>query len=217
MNEATKEYRLGPKLWELGSAFAVQSDLNSAAVPYMKRLAEECGESVFLGIMDEGEVIYVRQIESPKSVLAVRKLGQQAPAYCTATGEAMMAFTDEEEVNRLLEKQPLEEHTRRTETSREEIERRLAEIRRCGVAVVDGEYNAELLCVSAPVLNKEGQARASLTVALLSERATSEHVRYVSKLVHGAAQDLSGELGFVGRIGEGQARAASFHETNAEF
>lgn len=217
MDDASKKYQLGPKLWELGSAFVEQLDLNSKAVPYMKRLAEACGESVFLGMMEEGHVVYIRQIESPKSVLAVRKLGQRAPAYCTATGLSIMAFAEEGVVRRLLGKQPLEAHTPNTVTSREEIIRRLEAVRESGVAVADGEYNAQLLCVSAPVLDGLAQVRASLTVAMLSEQATDERVRHAKEAVRQAAQDLSGELGFTGHAQDRRDGQEPFHETDGRF
>lgn len=200
--EDSKKYRLGLKLWELGSAYLGQSDLDSAAVPYMKELAERCEESVFLGVMDGGEVIYVRRMESPKSVLAVRKLGQRAPAYCTATGEAMLAFTPAGEVGRLLDGHPLRTYTSRTCTDRDELRMRLEKIRKEGVAVVDGEYNAQLLCISAPVLDDTSRACASLTVAMLSAQATDESIQKTKKAVRQAAQTLSGELGYLGALGQ---------------
>src|SRR5690606_12200973 len=76
----TKRFGLGMKLWEFGDAFLHDLDLYSVAVPVMKRLAEDTGESVFLGVLDESEVIYLLRMESPKSIMVIRKLEQRAPA-----------------------------------------------------------------------------------------------------------------------------------------
>lgn len=190
-------YRLGLKLWELGSAFLNQSDLYSAAVGTMKELAETCGESIFLGVLDDGEVVYVRRRESPKSVMAVRKLGQRVPVHCTATGTAMMAFLPSEDVKQILDGHAQERFNPKTVTDPSKLKRRLEHVRETRVAVVDGEYNEELLCVASPVLDETHEPRAALTVAMLSTQASEERVQEIVPLVRRSAQRLSRELGYV--------------------
>ena len=118
-DEQRKTYRLGLRLMELGHAFRDQSNLLDAAETHMETLAEACEESVFLGVLDEREIIYVRQKTSPKSAVFVRKLGKRAPAYCTATGLAILAFRPEEEVERNLEASELKAHSASTTTDRD--------------------------------------------------------------------------------------------------
>ena len=60
------------------------------------------------------------------------------------------------------------------------------------MAVVDGEYNPALPCVSAPVFDEEGTSVASLTVALLSAQVTDERIEK-KKHVRNTAQNLSKE------------------------
>lgn len=193
----SRKYQLGLKVWELGSAYIEQSDLDTAATSYMQALAEACGESVFLGTLDAGEVVYMRRIESPRSVAVVRKLGHRAPAYCTATGEAMLAFMPEEEMERIVDRLQLEAHTPKTNTDRGALHRRLEKTRREGVAVVDGAYNAKLLCVSAPVLDSNADVRAAITVAMLSSEADDDKITETKERVRQATQALSSELGYL--------------------
>ena len=195
-DEERKTYRLGLRLVELGHAFRDQSNLLDAAETHMETLAEACEESVFLGVLDEREIIYVRQKTSPKSAVFVRKLGKRAPAYCTATGLAMLAFRPEEEVERNLEASELKAHSANTTTDRDALRRKLEEIRHSHVAVVDGEYNPALLCVSAPVFDEEGTSVASLTVALLSAQVPDERIETMKEQVRSAAQGLSKERGY---------------------
>jgi len=196
-DEDRKRYHLGLKLWELGSAFLNQSDLYSAAVGTMKELAEACGESVFLGVLDDREVVYVRRRESPKSIMAVQKLGQRVPAYCTATGSAMIAFLSSEEVERILDERALQRFNPKTVTDPAKLKQRLEQIRETKVAVVDGEYNEELLCIASPVLDETHRPCAALTVVMLSSQASEAQVREIAPLVRRAAGRLSQELGYV--------------------
>lgn len=197
-DEDQKTYRLGMKLWELGNAFLDQSDLHEAAADYMKRLADACGESVFLGVWDDGEVVYVRRVESPKSAVVVRKLGQRAPVHCTATGLALLAFRPDEEVEQFFGEQTLEAVNENTTTSPDALRDHLQRIRDTRVAVVDGEYNPALLCVSSPILDDSGRPLAAFTAALLSGQATGERIASVKEHVREAAADLSREQGYLG-------------------
>lgn len=197
-DEASKTYRLGPKLWELGNAYVSQLDFYGAAIPAMRDLADACGESVFLGILTEGEVVYVRQMVSPDAVTVVNKLGQRAPVYCTATGEAILAFLPEQEAISILEKQEILAYNPKTNTDLSDLEARLDQIRQNGVAVVDGEYNAELLCISSPILDKTQTACAAITVAMLSATARIKRVQEVSALVRETAARISRQLGYLG-------------------
>jgi DNA-binding IclR family transcriptional regulator len=197
--ESTKRYRMGLKLWELGSAYIEHSDLDSAATPHMEELAQACGESVFLGMLDGTDVVYVRRIESPRSITVVRKLGHRAPIYCTATGEAMLAFLPDAQANEIVENLRLEAHTPQTNTSRRELRRRLEVIRKDGVAVVDGEFNPRLLCVAAPVFGSAGVVQAAITVAMLSAQATDDQVIEAKDRVRQAARSVSRDIGYLGQ------------------
>ncbi len=204
-NEDRKTYRLGLRLWELGSAYLDQSDLYSMAIPYMKELAETCRESIFLGVMHGGEVTYVRRMESPESVMAVQKLGQRAPAYCTATGRAMLAFMPERDIGRILDAQELEAFSPKTDTDPARLRSALARVREEGMAVVDGEYNPQLLCVAAPVRDATHQAVAAITVAMLSAQSSDTRVQEAADNVRLVARRLSRDLGYAG---DGKAASA---------
>jgi len=67
-NPETGRYRLGLRLYELGSRAIDGLDLRGRARPYLDRLQAEFGETVFLCILDEGQVFYVEKVESQQSV-----------------------------------------------------------------------------------------------------------------------------------------------------
>ncbi len=192
-----KRYLLGSHLWELGSRFLDRFDIHAASAWHMESLAQESGETVFLGMMEEGQVVYMRRMESPKSVTIVKSLGQRVPAHCTATGVAMLAFLPPGEIDAIIKEHGLAAFNASTITTPERLHRRLADVRKRGVAIVNGEYNADLLCISAPVFNHTGRPVVSLTVAMLSSQADPEHTNRVSDMVNRAAQNFSKELGYL--------------------
>jgi DNA-binding IclR family transcriptional regulator len=196
----TRTYTLGHRLWMLGYHYLERSDLYQAAAPVMQRLAEASGETVFLGKLEDGEVIYMRRIESPRSVAIVKKLGQRVPAHCTATGTAILAFLPAQQVAGILDAHGLDPYNDATITDPDAFRRRLDETRSRGFALVDGEYNRELMCISAPVFDHTAAPRASLTVAMpAAQKPGPSRQAEIGRLVRAAALDLSHQIGYIGR------------------
>jgi len=194
-SDEQRGYRLGARLLELGTSYLDQADLYHVAARPMETLAEECHETVFLGKLEGGQVIYLRRMESPRSITVVKKLGQRVPAHCTATGVAMLAFLPEAEVDTILDEHGMPSFNEATLTDRDALKQRLAHVRSRGYAIVDGEYNQELLCVSAPVFDHTRRPCASLTVAMLSSHATEDRTQAVAERVRQVAQTFSREMG----------------------
>jgi DNA-binding IclR family transcriptional regulator len=201
-NEEQRGYRLGSRLLELGTSYLDQADLYHAAARPMETLAKECHETVFLGKLEGGQVIYLRRMTSPRSITVVKKLGQRVPAHCTATGVAILAFLPKEEVDAILEEHGLPAFNEATLTDRKAFKERLEQVRLRGYAIVDGEYNRELICVSAPVFDHTRRPCASLTVAMLSSQVNEERTKAVAEGVRQVAQAFSREMG--GAMGDGE-------------
>ncbi len=191
------EYRLGSIMLELSSHYLDGFEFLQEAYGPMRELATACGETVFLAHLEDDAVVYTRRVESPLSITAVRKLGNRAPAHCTATGVAMLAFMPRSDVDRLLDMHGLEAFNEATVTDRDSFYSRLQQVRETGIAVVDGEYEKELLCISAPVLDHLKHPSAAITVALLSHTNPSpEKIAETSEHVKKAAEKLSRLSGY---------------------
>ena len=191
----TKRYTLGLKLRELGNAFIRQTDLDGAASSYLRDLAESCEESVFLALLDETEVVYVRRMESPSSVMMVRKLGNRAPVHSTATGQAMVAFLPEDRREEIILEMDFTE-AQYADTDLGKFRERLDMVRKEGVAIVDGEYNPELLCISSPILGMGAAVEAAVTVAMPSSEATPGRLESIGNEVKRKALKISQQMGY---------------------
>ncbi len=191
-----RTFRLGSHLWELGSRFADHSDLFRVSASYMADLADELGETVFLSKLEDGEVVYLRRVECLKSIAAVRKLETRAPIHCTATGLALVAWLPSNEIDAILAQHEMQTFNDSTVTDQRVIRDRMAQVRDQEFAVVDGEYNDELLCIAAPVLDHQRKPCAALTATMLSAQARdSATIERIGQAVRSAARSLSRELG----------------------
>src|ERR1700756_987461 len=195
-NPETGRYRLGLKLFELGSKAIEGLDLRGRARPYLDRLQEKFGETVFFCILDDGQVFYVEKVESQQSVRTACTVGSRAPAYCTAVGKAMLAELPDAEASEIVRRSGLKAITPNTITTAAALKNELRAIRSRGYAIDNEEKEPGLRCVSAPVRNDSGKLLAALSVSGPAFRVTKERVPEIAKAVMQAAGELSYELGY---------------------
>jgi DNA-binding IclR family transcriptional regulator len=195
-NPATGRYRLGLKLFELGSKAIAGTDLREHARPYLSRVMFETGETVHLCLFDNGEVLYVDKIEPQKSVRMSSTIGRRSPAYCTSVGKAILAQLPPEEVEEMILRFGLQRRTKRTIITPVELHADLAHTRARGYAIDDEENEDGVRCVGAAVLDYSGRPVAAISVSGPAFSITKEKLPKVSRPVVAAAQALSAELGY---------------------
>lgn len=188
------EYECTLKLWELGQRVANRVDLRSAAAAAMRELAAQTRETILLSILDGTDVLYMDVIDSPQPVRAHTKPGDRAPAFCMATGKAMLAHAPASAIDAVVGR--LEEFTPLTVTTREQLEKELERIRQKGFALNRGEWVGGVRGIAAPIFDSQGQAVAAISIGAPSERMPETIMRSTAPLVMEAARNISRELGY---------------------
>lgn len=197
-NSTSGRYRLGLKLFELGTKAVSQLDLRERAHPYLERVVLESGETVHLCILDDAEVVYMDKVEPARSVRMASSVGRRNPAYCTAVGKAIMAHLPVAQVEAIVRKQGLRPLTKNTITSLAELKAELAKIRTRGYAIDDEEIEEGVRCVGCVVQGPSGEPVAAISISGPTFRVTSDKVAALAQPVITAAKELSAELGFHG-------------------
>src|SRR3954464_8896580 len=67
-DRVTRRYRLGMKLWELGSLATSQLDWVDRVKPFLQHLTDVSGETSHLAVLNDGQVLYVDKVESSRSL-----------------------------------------------------------------------------------------------------------------------------------------------------
>ena len=163
-------YRLGPALARLGLRAADRFAPRFIARPYLEALAQEVGETVFLGVLVPDGVLIVDKVEQAQVLRIAPALGTVMPLRQTALGMILLAFcTPRMRVQLLSTSQEIAASS--VETTRHiDIEPELDVILRQGYAVRIGTWMPDVCCVAAPVRNGRGEAIAALSVALPHSR-----------------------------------------------
>jgi len=195
-NSVSGRYRLGLKLFELGTRAISHLDLRERARPVLDRLVLETSETVHLGILDDTEVVYLDKVEPARSVRMASSVGRRNPAYCTAMGKSILAYLPDEKVEAIVRKHGLKAMTANTITSFLELKAELVAIRGRGYSVDDEEIEEGVRCVGCVVRDFSGGAVAAISVSGPAFRLTREKLKSISRPVIAAAGALSAELGF---------------------
>ena len=195
-NSVNGRYRLGLKLFELGTRAVSQLDLRERARPFLEKLVLEASETVHLCILDDSEVVYLDKVEPARSVRMATSVGRRNPAHCTAVGKAIMAYQSEAQVEEIVRKQGLRAMTANTITSFAELKKELNAVRERGYAVDNEEIEEGVRCVGCVVRNFSGEPLAAISISAPSFRLTKEKVKDVARSVVEVASALSAELGF---------------------
>lgn len=193
-DKATGRYAAGLRCFELGSQWTASLDLRRVAAPHLAELNEATLETVHLAVYDGGEVVYVEKLDSPLPVVAVSGLGRRSPATCVATGRALLAFQDPEEIDRVLSG-PLPAYTALTVTDPDELRALLAQVRQNGYGVNHGSYRPGVGGVAAPIRDYRGQVVASAGLCLPEDRFGPDRFPELLAAAVSAAVAISGALG----------------------
>lgn len=169
-------YRLGHKFYELTEPATHYRRLMSVAKAVMVDLMIRFSETVNLGVLDEHQVSYIDVIESPSSLRTAANAGDRNPLHSTSLGKALLAFLPDEEVEVVLEKNPMVKMTSKTITQRKHLIEHLASVREHGVAF-DLEENVEgVTCVASPIFDQRGRVVAAISVSGPSSRMEAKIV-----------------------------------------
>jgi len=189
-----RTYEATLRLWEMGMRVFDRIDIRTVAAPHLAALEETTGESVHLSIFDDGDAVYIDKVESRQAIRAYIRIGDRVPAYCTATGRAMLAFMDGHAVERAC--RDMERHTRLTITTPGGIDKALEAVRTSGYALTRGEWREGVVGVAAPIRSHGGIVIAGVGVAGPVDRMDDAAVVRATEAVPACAAAISRALGF---------------------
>ncbi len=189
-------FRLGLKLYELGSRAVEQIDLRARVHPWFRRLSAQVGETVHLGVLQKTTVVYLDKVEpNNRRTWLASRIGASNPVYCTSMGKAMLAFLPEQNVADIMGKIRFVRFTHRTLMTPEALMRSLDRVRRRGYAIDDEEVEEGVRCIGAPILNETGYPMAAVSVSGPTSRITQQSVPGIAEHLMRCCREISSSLG----------------------
>lgn len=183
-------YRLGTRLLVLGAIAREDLDLRNEALPAMRKLADEFGDTAFLMVPGPQGAVTIETVVGANPVrVHGLSVGSVLPYYVAAAPVVLAAFNPTIEADVLAA--PRTKFTPRTTVTKTALRTKLAEVRERGYALSLEDYTDDVAAVAAPVLAPDGTAMAALSVGGPANRFTEALQGETIKRVTEYAHDLS--------------------------
>lgn len=190
------KYCLGFKQLLISKRLLENNSLRVCAIPEMKRLSDKYGDTVNLGVLNEGAVMYIDLIEGTNSLRMNESVGSTSPFHATAIGKAIVSHLPREEREQLLQSGIFEKITEATITDAAALNDQFHLIRERGYAIDNQEIVEGARCVSAPIFNSSGKVEGAISISGAAHRYPLDDLDRIAKDVKQAATVISHKLGF---------------------
>ena len=193
-------YRLGLRCLDLGQAFTRSRSLLREAQPVLEALSAAVGETAHLALLGSGfDVVHAAAAQPDRLLLAGTRIGRRLPAYCTALGRALLAFSDDavrEAFDRKLASEQPRARSAATLTDRMKLLEQLRSAASAGFAIDLEECETGLCCAAAPVVDGLGRLVGALSITGPASRLSEDHLfGTVAPIVVRHADLLASRLG----------------------
>jgi DNA-binding IclR family transcriptional regulator len=188
-------YRLGLRLFELGSRVARATSLHAAAVPVLGELSERSRGTVVLRVLDGEEQVTLECIHSPEVLRTSFPVGARLPATYGSTGKVLLGFLPDAAAAVLIEQAAARPGGGAHLTDVARFRRELAMVSALGYAVNLEESVEGVRGVAAPVLGSDGSALAAIGISFPAAQLPRRGIPTVARDLCTAAREISQRLG----------------------
>ena len=178
--------------------------LVAVAQPFLERLGKATGETINLGVVSNGRVEQIAQVDSTFLIGGTNWIGMSVPLHCSALGKVLLAYGTAQLAGGVLERR-----TDKTVTSEAALRTDLATVRTRGYAVTDEELEPGLIAVATPIRGYDGAVVAALSVSAPTNRMSRDGVAAVAGYCAEEAAGLSAVLGYRQRPGRQNRKAGA--------
>jgi DNA-binding IclR family transcriptional regulator len=190
-------YEVGAGAFQIGAAFLRTASVLRDAPGIAEDLASRVGETANVGVLDEGQVLYVAIANAQFELGILGTVGKRHPAHCTALGKILLAHLPWDEVLRVLEAHPPTAPIAGGLADREALRVSLALAAKRGFAIDDQERTPGVVCIAAPLRDHTNEVVAAVSISGPAIRITSTRIPELADKVMRAADEASSRLGAV--------------------
>jgi IclR family acetate operon transcriptional repressor len=195
----TKEYVLGPAIWELVGYMQQSNPLLVAARKRLAALAGATGETAHLSVRQNDRAISLEHQLTAQRTGVMTSAGRSELLYCSAVGKALLVDFSPQDLRNLLGAGRLSARTARTIRSVGDLYQDCQTAAERGYSVDDEEYAEGVRCVASPVRDFRGEIVAAIGISAPADRLPRRQFAKVGQFISEIAKQLSNELGCVER------------------
>jgi DNA-binding IclR family transcriptional regulator len=187
------QYRLGLRLFELGSFAPLRRRLHDESALPLERLATEVGLPTLLSVRDGDDLLCLEKVHHRRADVPGR-VGQRGPLHATAAGKVLLAYAPRTAVEQYAA-EPLARFTPHTVVEPERLLTELEAVRDRGLAWEHDEHCLGIASVATGIWNRAGKIVAAISVSAAT-LPDSRRLRSVERPLLATATEIRRRLGW---------------------
>ena len=200
-DRATRRYRLGLRVFDLGFSAINSMELRQIAAPDLQDLSDTTGHTVNMAVLDGADILYIERCRSAsqgqREIDLNLHVGSRLPAYCTSMGKVLLAGRPPEELEALVARVDFAQRGPNTITARTALLAELEQVRERGLAVNNEELAYGLRSIAVPVHGQDGTVVAAINLAVHRSLVSVEDlVVRLAPTLQATARGISSKAGF---------------------
>jgi DNA-binding IclR family transcriptional regulator len=191
---ANGSYALGPRIMELDRVSRESDPVYLAGSPIAQRLTYDTGQSSLLCILFSDSVMCVQQARGRDVPTNLFNRGQRRPLVAGASAKAILAHLPMHQLRILYARHAQAVAGVGLGGDWEAFKASLKLIRHQGYSMTQGDYNAGIMSIGAPLFNREGEVLGSVALAASIETIRPENFKNYAQQVILAAKDITATI-----------------------
>lgn len=195
-DKESEKYFLAARVLNLGYSVLQGMELRDLALPYLKELSRQCGETVNMAVLDGNELVYVERLKTQQIININLHIGSRLPLYNTSMGRALIAYKPEEWLREYVAQLPREAQEYVGKKGKRLFDV-LHQVRERKFAINDEDLASGLRSAGTQIRNQKGEIVAAINIAVPSARVSlKEMENKYAPLLLDTARLISSTLGY---------------------
>ncbi len=152
-----------------------------------------------LGVLEDNNIVIISKVwpkNMTDSIAMVSTIGGVVPPHCTGVGKVLLAYSSEEQREKILSKCDFKKYTENTITSRLELDKVLNTIKINGYGRNNEEHEPYLSCLTYPIFDLNNEIAGTLSLTGLNQVFEQIDFNYIHKELKETTLKISKELGY---------------------
>ena len=183
------QYRLGSRLFLLGSVAGMGSELIQTVHPYLVSINKTFRVSAFFGLLSNHEVLIADKADQAQTISISSDIGMKIPIFAGVAGKALLGQLPDGEIDRVLSEYRPKKYTSRTILDRTALRKEIFEVRKNGIAYDREEYIEGLVAAAVPIRTQRDHLPAAVWAVGFKHQFQGNAMKEITEfMLHASAE-----------------------------
>lgn len=194
-DEATRLYRPGILLFQLGQLYRADNGLLTLIERRLERFAETIGHTAYIAVRDGAEQTVLRTVPGKNPLRVITAAGERSLVHATSNGRALLARLPATALRELFPDGSLPLVSQNTPRTLDELMPRLARIRHHGVSEASNETFAGVASLGIAIVDPETQESYGVAVSFSSLATPPEEIAHIRAALLAMGREIGASVG----------------------